>query len=301
MPVATLTLTIKNGETSTPLGKEGLCPITAALLDQGTKSRSAIEISRSLSEIGGTISASGQVEIMDISLTTLSPYLERGLDIYSDVILNPHFADQDLQRLKPERLATLERSEDNAETIASDVFPRLLYPPEHPYRRPSLGTAESIKSIARDDVVVFYRQKFVPGNAELVVVGDVTPETIVSALEARLGSWQAGTIPAHPRVNTPEPAPNRPLYLIDVPGTTQSVITVGRLGPRGDSELYNTVSMIVSLCSGRINSNLRQEKGFTYAFTSEMYFHQGRAHDLERSGADLRHQGIISRAHQRDY
>ena len=191
------------------------------------------------------------------------------------MILSPNLADQDLQRLKLERLATLERSDDNAETIASDVFQRLLYPLKHPYSRPIMGTAQSIKSITRDDVVEFYRRTFVPGNAELVVVGDVTPEKIVSALEARLGSWQAGTIPAHPRVNTPESAPNRPLFLIDMPGATQSIITVGRLGPRGDSELYNTVSMIVSLCSGRINSNLRQEKGFTYAFTSEMYFRKG--------------------------
>ena len=275
VPLVSLTLTVESGETSSPLGKEGLCPITAALLDQGTKSRTAIEIAGSLSEIGGTISAGGELDIMDISLTTLSPYLDRGLDIYTDVILNPIFADQDLQRLKLERLATLERSENNAESIASDVFQRLLYPPEHPYRRPILGTAESIKSITRDDVVKFYRQIFVPGNAELVVVGDVSPEKIVSGLEARLGSWQSGTIPAHARVNAPESAPNRPLYLIDAPGATQTVIVVGRLGPSGDTEVYNTVSMIVSLCSGRIDSNIRQEKGFTYAFASDMYFRKG--------------------------
>jgi zinc protease len=76
-------------------------------------------------------------------------------------------------------------------------------------------------------------------------------------------------------VNTPESAPNQQLYLIDMPGATQSVITVGRLGPRVNSEPYNTVSMIVSLCSGRINSNIRQEKGFTYAFASDMHFRKG--------------------------
>ena len=275
VPLASLTLTVRSGETSTPPGKEGLCSIMAALLDKGTRSRSGPEIAGSLSEMGGTISTSGELELMSVNLTTLSPYLERGLDIYTDVILNPIFADQDLQRFKLERLATLKSIESNAESLASDVFRRLLYPREHPYSRPTLGTPQSIDSITRDDIVGFYRETFVPGNAELVVVGDVSPERIVSALEARLGSWQPGVLQSRPRVNTPESVPNRPLYLIDLPGATQSVVTVGRLGPSGDSELYNAVSMIVTVCSGRINSNIRQEKGFTYAFGSDIHFRKG--------------------------
>jgi zinc protease len=274
-PLVSLTLTVRSGETSTPPGKEGLCSITAALLDEGTKSRSGLDIAGSLSEIGGTITTSGELESMGVSLTTLTPYLERGLDIYTDVILNPTFADPDLQRLKLERFATLESAVSNAESIASDILPRLLYPPEHPYSRPSLGTPKSLQSITRDDVVEFYRKTFVPGNAELVVVGDVTVEKIVSALESRLGSWRPGMLPSRPRVNTPEPVPKRSLYLIDLPGATQSVVTVGRLGPSGDSDLYNVLSMIVTLCAGRINTNIRHEKGFTYAFESDMHFRKG--------------------------
>ena len=155
VPLVALTLTVRSGETSTPPGKEGLCSITANLLDEGTTSRTALEIAGSLSEIGASISSNGWLESMDIRLTTLSPYLEQSLDIYTDVILNPKFAAHDLERLKFEQAPSCDSRADHAEVIASDVFEKLLYPREHLYGRPWLGTTRSIRSITRDNVVGF--------------------------------------------------------------------------------------------------------------------------------------------------
>ena len=201
VPLVTLSLVIRSGETSTTPGKEGLCSLTTNLLDEGTKSRSALEIASSLSEIGASVSTSGMLESMEINLTTLSPYLDPAMEVYADVILNPAFADQDVQRVKLDRLAALASGARNAESVASEAIQKLLYPPAHPYGRPQPGTRQSIESITRDDVLRYYRTTFVPGNAELVVVGDVDPERIVAGLENRLGSWPAGPLPSHPRVN----------------------------------------------------------------------------------------------------
>ena len=79
------------------------------------------------------------------------------------------------------------------------VFPRLIYGPEYPYGRPDLGTPGSVKSITREDVVAFIRRIMVPGNAALVIVGDVRPDAIAAALEARLAAWPPGPVPAPPR------------------------------------------------------------------------------------------------------
>ena len=112
-----------------------------------------------------------------------------------------------------------------------DFLPRLLYHPQHPYARAYLGTLESVRSITRQDVVEFYNRNFVPGNAALVVVGDVRPDAIVAALEARFGKWPSGPIPAPPDLSPiPSPANSQTIYLIDKPGAEQSLLSVGWIG-----------------------------------------------------------------------
>ena len=161
----------------------------------------------------------------------LTRHLERGLDLYADVILNPSFPESELGPLKLERLLNLKARGDDAELVAMDVFPRLIYGPDHPYGRPERGTPGSIQSITRDDVVAFYRKIFVPGNAALVVVGDVRPDAITAALESRFRAWAPGPIPRHPSLPpTPAPAGYGSVFLIDKPGAVQSILTLCKVG-----------------------------------------------------------------------
>ena len=122
-----------------------------------------------------TLGAGGELESTTVSLTTLTRHLERALDLFADVFKNPSFPDKELDRLKLQRLAQLKARADDPEQTAAAVFPRLIYGLDHPYGRPDLGTPGSVQSITRDDVVAFYKRIMVPGNAALVVVGDVRP------------------------------------------------------------------------------------------------------------------------------
>src|SRR5262249_39313004 len=149
--------------------------ITAGLLDEGTHSRTALQIAGELAEIGASLGTASELESTTVSLTTLKRHLERALDLYADVILNPSFPEKELKRLKLQRLAQLRARADDAEQTAVAVFPRLIYGLDHPYGRPDLGTPRSVQSLARDDAVAFYKRVMVPGNAALVVVGDVQP------------------------------------------------------------------------------------------------------------------------------
>ncbi len=141
LPLVNFDLVVKSGETLTPKGKEGLGSITASLLDEGTKSRTALQLAGELSDISASLTTYGALESTDVSLSMLTRHMERGLDLYADVILNPSFPDGELGPLKAERLVDLKARGDDAVLVAEDVFPRLLYGPDHPYGRPEIGNS----------------------------------------------------------------------------------------------------------------------------------------------------------------
>ena len=191
LPHVRFKLVVKSGETLVPRGKSGLAALTVNLLEEGTKSMSALQLESELLAIGSSLWTEGWLESTVVNLTTVSRHLDRALDLYADVILNPSFSDKEFLRLKLSRIEDIIARADNAQEIAEDVFPRLLYRPDHPYARTTRGTLDSVRSITREDIVAFYRWTFVPANATLIVVGDVVPDEIAAALEARFGRWPA--------------------------------------------------------------------------------------------------------------
>jgi len=280
LPIVTLDLVVKSGETLTPRGKEGLASIAASLLDEGTRSRNALQLAGELAEIGSALGAGGELEASTVSLTTLARHLERGMDLFADVILNPSFPEKELRRLKLERLAHLKARADDPEQTAAAVFPLLIYGLDHPYGRPELGTAASVQSLTREDAVAFYNKTMVPGNAILIVVGDVRADAIMRALEARFRGWQPGPVPENPPVSTPPaPVPGRPAYLIDKPSAAQSVLTVGKVGAARKSPDFFALLVLNAVLGGqfgsRINMNLREAKGYSYGADSSFSFLRG--------------------------
>ena len=182
LPIVTVDLVVKSGETLTPRGKEGLASLAANLLEEGTSSRTTMQLAGELAEIGSTIDAAGGLESTTVSLTTLSRTSTAASTCSPTSCGIPSFPEKELERLKLQRLSHLRSIADDPEETSQNVFPRLIYGPDYPYGRPDLGTPASVKSIARDDVIAFYRRIMVPGNAALVVVGDVQPDAIAAAL-----------------------------------------------------------------------------------------------------------------------
>jgi zinc protease len=280
LPIVTVDLVVKSGETLTPRGKEGLASLAANLLEEGTTSRTTMQMAGDLADIGSTLNAAGGLESTTVSLTTLSRHLGRGLDLFADAVRNPSFPKHELERLRLQRLSLLKARADDPEAMSEAVFPRLIYGPEHPYGRPDLGTADSVKSITREDVVAFHRRIMVPGNAALVIVGDVQPDAITAALEARLNAWASGSVPTPPPLEPiPAPPPGRLVYFIDKADAPQSVLAVGRIGASRRSPDYHALIVMNAILGGqfasRININLRQEKGYSYGAESGFAFYRG--------------------------
>ena len=257
LPIVTLQLVVPYGETSSPAGKEGAGSLAVGLLDGGTASRTAAQMAGELSEMGADLGLTCSLEWSGASLTTLIRHLDRALDVYADAVLNP----------------ALEARRDSPDEVSADVFRRLVFGATHPYGRPSLGTPATVESITRDDLAAFHRSIFTPKAATIIVVGDVEPDAIAKALEARFGRWEARPAPAKV-VPAPPGATNAgALFVVDSPGAAQSVLAVGRLGVARKSPEVPALSILNAIVGGqfssRLNMNLREDKGYSYGVSSE--------------------------------
>ncbi|WP_435010862.1 M16 family metallopeptidase [Tundrisphaera lichenicola] len=276
LPIVALNLVVKGGETLVPIGKEGLAPLTGSLLTEGTTTRNSLQLAGELAELGASIDGSGGDESCSLSLTTLTRQLPKALDLYTDVLLHPSFPDKELERLRVQRLAALLRRSDNPPSIAGIVFPKIIYGDKHPYGR--YDTPESIKSLKRDDVVALYKSLFVPNNSALIVVGDTTPDAIIPVLEDALKEWKPGSPVARVAPETPESSPVT-VFLVDKPGSAQSILSVGQVGVPRNTPDYFPISIMNAVLGGqfssRINLNLREDKGYTYGARSGFSFRLG--------------------------
>jgi zinc protease len=286
LPILSVELVVKGGETLAPADRFGLASLTASLLREGTTTRDALALAGDLNAIGASLWAEGGLESGSVGVTALTEHTGRALGLLADVIRHPAFPESALRRLKLERLSEIRARGDSAGSIAAVVLPRLIYGADHPYGRPygsrydpSPGTEATVGAITRDDVVSFHAQLYTPRNASLVVVGDTTPDAIARELEAALGGWTPG---AGARAAPPEP-PAAPkgvsVTLVDKPGAPQSYLAVGQVGVRRRDPDYVDLTVLNAIVGGqfasRLNRNLREDKGYTYGAYSAFSFRLG--------------------------
>lgn len=278
LPIVSMNLVIKSGGAANPAGKEGLASVTANLLNTGTKTRSAVEIANQLQAIGASVNAGSGWDDTGVSLQSLKRNLDSSLAIYSDVITNPSFPNDEMETLRKRTLVAFEQQKDNPNMISNIAYNALLYGKDHPYGKSLGGNKTSIAALKRDDVVKFYETYYRPNNAALIVVGDIDSKTLIPQLEKSFANWKSADVAA---VTTPEAktfdAPG--IYIVDKPGAAQSVISIGQIGVSRDNPDYFPLQVMNSILGGqfsaRINMNLREDKGYTYGARSGFAFRRG--------------------------
>jgi zinc protease len=208
-----------------------------------------------------------------VSLSALKPELDASLDLYADVILNPAFPQSDFDRMKQERLIQIQQEKVQPVAIALRVFPGLLYGSDHAYGLPltGSGTEASVENIERADLVDFHETWFKPNNATLIVVGDATMDEIKPKLEGLFSDWKKGKTPEK-NIGTVAQKAAPSVYVIDRPGSEQSIIFAGHVAPPKANPDEIAIETMNTLLGGafvsRINMNLREDKGWSYgAFT----------------------------------
>jgi len=269
IPLVNFNLRVDAGFAADQSAMAGAGTLTMQMLDEGTARRTAQQISEELALLGANVGAVSGLDSSGVHLSALSSTLDQALDIYQDVILNPAFPEADFQRLQKQLLARIQQEKTEPFGMALRVFPKLLYGSGHAYGNPltGSGTEASVTKLTRADLRKFHDTWFKPNNATLVIVGDTTLQEITPKLEKLFGAWKPGEVPAK-NLATVEHQKKPVVYLIDRPGSIQSVILAGDAGlPKSNPheiaiETMNTV--LGGAFTSRMNMNLREDKHWAY-------------------------------------
>lgn len=276
LPIVSMNLVVKSGSTNDPAGKSGLASVTASLMDTGTKTRSAVEIANETQSIGANLNTGSGWDSSTVSIQTLTKNVDKALEIFADVALNPTFPQDEFVKYQRRTLTGLLQRKDNPNAIANVAYDKVLYGADHPYGI-SINEA-SVKSMTREDAERFYETYFRPNNATLIVVGNVEMKSLVGKLEAAFAGWKAGDIPEANVGSAPE-RKGTAIYLVDKPGAAQSVISIGQVGVSRDNPDYFALQVMNSILGGqfsaRVNMNLREDKGYTYGARTGFSYRKG--------------------------
>ena len=268
VPTFNMQMVVLSGGLSDKADYRGLASFTATLLREGTTKRSSKEIAEQVDALGATLGANSGLSSMTTNVSTagLVENLDQTLELFSDVIRNPTFPQAEVDKYKTRTLARLQFQRSIPQFLAEEQFSRAIYGTSHPASLIE-PPAESIKKLNTKDLAEFHSTYYRPNNAILAIVGDVTLKDIMPKLEKAFGDWQKADVPAFTVPAAPAPADSK-IYLIDRPGSVQTVLQLGTLGIERTSPDYFSVLLANRVFgggpSGRLFLNLREDKGYTY-------------------------------------
>jgi zinc protease len=259
------------GGINDPAGSPGVAQMTANLLTQGTKRRSAQDIADAIDFVGGQLTAQAGKDATTIALSVVKKDLNLGLDLMSDVVLHPAFKPEELDRRREQLLSSLAVQYSNPDYLASLAFNHVVYS-SSPYGWPIEGTPDTVKKLKSEELSKFHDEHYVPNQAFLAFAGDITPEAAFAVAEKYFGDWpkidQGGATPAVPAAIS-----GQHIWLIDKPDAVQTQIRVGKLGVRRADPQLIPLQVTNRIFGGgynsRLNTEVRVKKGLTYgAFSS---------------------------------
>ena len=274
VPVTRIAMAFDAGNAADPKAKLGTQSLMLALLDEGTKSRSSTQIAEEEERLGASISAGASMDRTGVSLSALSPNLASSLALFADVVRNPAFEPKEVERLKGQQLNRIASEMTEPQGLALRMLPPLLYGTAHGYGVPFSGTGDPkiVATLTPADMIAFHRAWIRPDTAKIFVVSDLPLDRITTELNTAFGDWKAEGKPGTKADEAPVPAPTPKIILIDRPGSPQSLILGGTvLKATGRQELATLLAANDVLGGdflSRLNSDLRETKGWAYGVSS---------------------------------
>jgi len=287
LPLVSFTINFVGGAAQyEPKDKPGVADLTAAMMSEGTTTKSGDDLSNALQLLGTNVGVGIGSESGSIGFLATADKFERVLAILEDMLVNPSFPAPALERLRARRMVALTQQKDQTPAIAARVFPKVLYTEAHPYGR--MMTEQSLQSITRDDIVALHKSYFMPGRAIITVVGDVDPAAVRGAVERVLAPWPAGGGAAN--FDYPATTPKATtIFLVDKPSAAQSSFSLGLAGPARNTPDYFALQVMNTILGGqfqsRLNANIREEKGYSYGVGSS--FRYGKGPGPFRAGGEI--------------
>jgi zinc protease len=199
LPIVALQVVIDRGADQ---GTPGLGGFVGAMLVQGTKSKSALELSDAFDRLGASYGSWADFDSCGVRAQVLAPGLGAALDLVADVVQNPAFAKAEVERERARRLTAIQQQNDSPNALLAKATAQALYPEKHPYAATLLGTEADVKAIKPADLAKFHATHFRPDHATVVLAGDITKDRAVEEVKRAFGAWKGkapeATVPTEP-------------------------------------------------------------------------------------------------------
>jgi zinc protease len=273
VPVVEFSLLFDAGYAADKGNALGTANLALDMMDEGTERLDALEIAATLSRLGAELSLGSNLDTSYASLSALKTNLEPSLDLFADVVLNPTFPADELERLRALQIAGIEQELAQPFAIALRLFPQLIYGQDHAYSIPftGSGTLDSVRAMTRDDLLTFHDTWIRPNNATLIVVGDTTMAEIEPLIEEYFDHWEAVDVPQK-NVGSNDLREKSTVHVVDRPGSEQAVIIAGHVvPPYGNPDklaLAAANDVLGGSFTARLNMNLREDKHWSYGARS---------------------------------
>ncbi|MEX2586422.1 MAG: insulinase family protein [Actinomycetota bacterium] len=272
LPLVTAQLTARSGSASDPPGMQGVTSFATAMMNEGVAGRNALEIANDLTAAGSTLATGSSKEGSWVVLQALTGKLDESMSIMSDVVLRPTFAEDELARVRNDRLVDYRQQADRPLTTAFKIMWDDLFGPDHPYGHLTLGSKQTVENVSRSDLVEAYRRTFGPNNAALFLTGDLGAAEARDLAERYFGSWDNQA--QQPQTPGSGEAGQARLTVVDKPSSAQTSLVVAQPGISRDNPDFEQLQLVNRVLGrlfySRLNQNLRQTLGYTYGVTSEI-------------------------------
>jgi zinc protease len=277
VPIVAVEIVVLAGVDAEPIDRPGLSGFVSSMLLEGTKSRSALELAIARERLGAILSVSSGFETTTLHLNALKETLPDALPLLADVLLNPAWRIEDIERVRGLSLTALEQKKGSPGALARDQFDRLVWGKKNPWGQPAGGTPRSLKAIRREDLRRFHERWFVPNGALVSVSGDVSADEVQGLLDRSLSAWKPKSLPKRKVAPFPE-AGRRTISVIDLPTASQSQVWVGWRAVKAADEdalpLLVANNVLGGLFTSRLNLNLREQRAFSYGVRSRATFYR---------------------------
>ena len=267
LPLVTILAVVDAGASGEHTAHEGVAMLAASALAEGAAERDGPALADAFERLGTAIESGADWDEAIIRLTVTPSRLDDALALLADVLMAPRFADGDIARLKAERLAELLQQQVEPRGLADERFARVVYSPASRFARSAGGTTSSVRALDTAQVRAWHAARYSAATTTIVVAGDVTPDTVQSLLERRLGAWSKAVQPMAV-VDVQARSATRGVHVVAKADAPQSELRVGHVGlPRAHRDYFPVVVMnavLGGLFSSRINLNLREVHAYTY-------------------------------------
>lgn len=267
IPTVNFSLVIEGGHLLDHKDKNGVANLMTDIMMEGTAKRTPEELEEAIELLGASINMYTSRESIVVQGNTLTRNFDATMDLVEEILLEPRWDEEELGRIKTATINGIKRSAANPNTVARNVYNKVLYGEDHIFSYPTSGTETSVASITMEDLKEFYAANFSPSVSRFHVVGKIDKEASLAALKSLEENWPSKevSIPEYPIAEAREKSS---LLFVDIPDAKQSVIQIGNIGlPRTSEDFYPAEVMNYKLggsFSGSVNMILREEKGYTY-------------------------------------